>query len=75
MKFLRFKLPEKHATLLEKTFIPLYIEHIQFLVKRAGWIVTKIYSHYTLDQESFRKDSILMNQKSRQEEKRVFKNL
>lgn len=29
-----------HATLTKKFFIPLYLEHIRFLVKRAGWNVT-----------------------------------
>ena len=26
-----------------KKFIPLYAEHIHILVKRVGWLVTKIY--------------------------------
>ena len=36
-----------HATMSEKEFIPLYLEHLNFLIKRAGWQVTKIYLHYT----------------------------
>ena len=41
--YLILKLPEKtHAAILEKTFISLYLEHIPFLVKRAGWTVKKI---------------------------------
>ena len=29
-------------TLEEKKIVPLYAENIHFLVKRAGWLVTKI---------------------------------
>lgn len=37
-----------------------------FLINRAGWkVTTKIYSHYTLEQERLKKDFILMNQISR----------
>ena len=36
---------------------------------RAGQSVTKMYSHYTFEQECFKKDFILMNQSSRQNEK------
>ena len=32
-----------HSTRDDKKFIPLYAEHIRFLMKRAGWLVTKIY--------------------------------
>ena len=32
-----------HSTMDEKKFIPLYAEHIHFLVTRAGWLVTNIY--------------------------------
>ena len=38
-------------------------------MKRAGWLVTKIYSLYTFEQESFKRDYIIMNQKSRQKAK------
>ena len=34
-----------------------------FDVVRAGWKVTKIYSHYTFEQEIFKRDFVLMNQK------------
>ena len=52
-----------------KRFIPLYLEDLRFLIKRAGWIVTKLYSHFTFEQEAFKKDFVLMNQKSRQNAK------
>ena len=55
-----------HSTLEEKKFIPLYAEHIHFLVKRAGWLDTKVYQHFTFEQSNFKKDIIVMNQKSRQ---------
>ena len=34
-----------HATLFQKRFQPLYLKHLSFLIKRAGWKVTKLYSH------------------------------
>ena len=52
-----------------KMFIPLYLEDLRFLIKRAGWIVTKLYSHFTFEQDVFKKDFVLMNQKSRQSAK------
>ena len=46
--------------------------------KRADCLVTKIYSHFNFDQERFKRDFILMNQRSSQNakksvEKDVFK--
>ena len=58
-----------HSTLLPKKFIPLYLEDLAFVIKRYGWRVTKIHKHITFDQVPFKKDFILMNQKSRQESK------
>ena len=60
---------KSHTTLLPKTCIPLYIEDLRFLIKRAGWKVTKLYSHFTFEQDTFKKDFVLMNQKSRQNAK------
>ena len=60
---------KSHATLLPKTCIPLYIEDLRFLIKRAGWKVTKLYSHFTFEQDTFKKDFVLMNQRSRQHAK------
>ena len=60
---------KSHATLLPKICIPLYIEDLRFLVKRGGWKVTKLYSHFTFEQDTFKKDFVLMNQKSRQNAK------
>ena len=67
-----------HATLFKKRFQPLYLEHLSFRINRAGWKVTKLYSHYSFEQERFKRNFILMNQKSRQNaknsiEKYVFK--
>ena len=55
-----------HSTLREKQFIPLYAEDLYFLIKRAGWLVIYIYEHYTFEQLKFKKDFVVMNQKSRQ---------
>ena len=45
----------------------MFLGHINILRKRAGWKVTKVYSHFTFEQEHFKKDYILGNQKARQE--------
>ena len=42
-----------HSTLEEKKCIPLYAEHIQFLIKRAGWLDTRISQHFTFEQSKF----------------------
>ena len=52
-----------------KICIPLYLEDLRFLIKRAGWIVTKLYSHFTFEQDAFKKEFVLMNQKLRQNAK------
>ena len=50
----------------KKYFIPLYAEHIHFLIKRCGWFIRKIYAHYNLEQSKFKKEFVIMNQISRQ---------
>ena len=60
---------KSHATLFPKKCIPLYIEDLQFLIKRAGWVVTKLYSHFTFEQDTIKKDFVLMNQYARQNAK------
>ena len=52
---------KSHATMFPKKFIPLYLEDLRFLVKRAGWIVTKLYSHFTFEQDCFKKEFVLKN--------------
>ena len=52
-----------------KKCIPLYLEDLRFLIKRAGWIVTKLYSHFTFEQDTFKKEFVLMNQRFRQNAK------
>ena len=49
-----------------KTFFPMYLEHLPFLINRAGWKVTEIHAYLTFEQKRFKKKIILMNQKSRQ---------
>ena len=44
----------------------MYAEHIHFLVTRTGWLVTKIYAHYTFEQSLFKKEFVTMNQFARQ---------
>ena len=47
----------------------MYLEQLCFAINRAGWSVTKIYSHNTFKQECFKKNFILMNQRSRKNAK------
>ena len=42
------------------------IEKLKFLIQRCSWIVTKLYSHFTFEQDTFKKEFILHNQKERQ---------
>ena len=56
-----------HATLKRKKYFPMFLNHIDFLTKRAGWRVTKVYSNCTFELEPFKKDYILSNQIARQE--------
>ena len=49
--------------------MPLYPEHLHFLITRTGWLVTKIYAHYTFEQSKFNKDFVVMNQVVRQNAK------
>ena len=58
-----------HATMLKKIFLPIYLEELAFVIKRAGWKVTKIHAHLTFEQKRFKQKFILVNQKSRQESK------
>ena len=55
-----------HSTLKDKRFVTLYAEDLHFLVTRAGWLVTYIYVHYTFEQAKFKKEFVIMNQKSRE---------
>ena len=62
-----FKYSSKtRSTLQEKKYIPFYAELPHFLIKRAGWLVSHVYEHFTFEQSKFKKDFIVMNQKARQ---------
>ena len=61
--------PKSHANLFPKTFIQLYLKDLRFLIKRCGWKVTKIYSHFTFEQSCFKREFVLTNQRKRQEAK------
>ena len=49
----------------KKPFVNLYAEDLYFLTTRAGWEVTKIYDHFTLKQDTFKRDFAVMNQNPR----------
>lgn len=55
-----------HSMLRNKKFIVLHVEDIHFLVTRAGWLVTHIYTHYTFEQSKFKKYFVVMNQNAMQ---------
>ena len=55
-----------HSTLKEKKIILVYAEDLHFLINRVGWLVTRIYEHYTFEQSKFKKEFVTMNQKSNQ---------
>ena len=56
-----------HANLFLKNFLPMYLEDLVSCIKGAGWKVTKTHSHLTFERSRFKRNFILMNQKSRQE--------
>ena len=60
---------KSHATMFPKKFIPLYLEDLRFLIKSAGWRVNKLYSHFIFEQDCFKREFVLMNQKSIQNAK------
>ena len=55
-----------HSTLDEKKCIPLYSEHLHFLIKRAWWLVISIYKHFTFEPSKFKEDFVIMYQRARQ---------
>ena len=48
---------------------PMCLEQPCFFIKRAVRSVTKIYLHFTFEQECFKRNFVLMNQRSRQKAK------
>ena len=42
------------------------MEELKFLIQCCGWIVTKLYSHFTFEQDTFKKEFVLHNQKEKQ---------
>ena len=60
---------KSHAAMFPKKIFLLYLEDLRFLIKRAGWIITKLYFHFTFEQDCFKKEFVLSNQKSRRNAK------
>ena len=56
-----------HATLYSKKSFLKYIEHIHFLTEKAEWKVNKVHLYYSFEQELFKKEYILGNQRAIQE--------
>ena len=44
-----------HALVLQKIFFPTYLEHLAFVIIRAGWKVTKMHSHLRFDKNLSKK--------------------
>lgn len=45
----------------------MYVNHIQFLTQSVDWKVTNVCNHYMFEQENFKKEFVLGNQRARQE--------
>ena len=51
-----YKTTGKTYARMDKNFaIPLYTEHLHFLMLRCGWKVSKVRAHYTFEQSKFKK--------------------
>ena len=59
--------------LIPNKFILLYLENLKFFISQCEWKVTKLYSHFTSEQSRFKREFILMNEKSRQTAKNAVK--
>ena len=55
-----------HATMDKKINIPFYAAHIDLLITKCGWRLTRVRSDYTFEQSKFKKEFVIMNQVSRQ---------
>ena len=53
----------------KKFLVPLYAEHLKFLLERCCWTVTKTHQHFTFRQEMFIKDFVVSSQVARQNAK------
>ena len=38
-------------------------QHLHFLIKRTGWLVTSIYEYHTFEQYTFKRDFVIVNLK------------
>ena len=45
------------------------MQELKFLIQRCGWIVTKLYSDFTFEQDTFKNEFVLHNQKERENTK------
>ena len=65
-----YKCTAKTPSTMDKKFsVPLYAEHLKFLMERCCWKVTKIHQYFTFRQEMFKKDFVVSNQVARQNAK------
>ena len=49
----------------------MYLEDLAFVISRGGWSVTKTYSHFTFNQEAFKK-KIFFNESKIQTKRKKF---
>ena len=61
----KFKVTKQKSTRqFSIKLISQFLKHISFLIKCTGWKVTKTHSHFTFGQEKFKKDYILLMEKT-----------
>ena len=53
-----------HATMDKKFNIPLYVEHLHFLLSKCSWRVRNVLAYYTFEQSKLKNDFVIMNQVS-----------
>ena len=61
--------PETHSTMEKKYLLALYAEHLRFLITLCGWTVTKIYCHFTFEQDMLTEEFVISNKVARQNAK------
>ena len=52
-----------HSNLLPKRCVPIYLEELKFAITSCDWKVAKLYKHYYFEQERYKGEFILTNQK------------
>ena len=51
------------------------MEELKFLIQCCGWIVTKLYSHFTFEQDTFKKEFVYIIKKKSKMQEQIMKNI